>query len=60
VPDRTGNGTGELIVLLSTITDPHDASAAELADSYHQRWVATRGHTLRVNSQIGGPTLSVV
>src|ERR1035437_7600492 len=38
VPDRTGNGTGELIVLLSTITDPHDASAAELADSYHQRW----------------------
>jgi len=38
VPDRTGNGTGELIVLLSTITDPHDASAVELADSYHQRW----------------------
>ena len=38
VPDRTGNGTGELIVLLSTITDPADASAAELADSYHQRW----------------------
>jgi hypothetical protein len=38
VPDRTGNGIGELIVLLSTITDPHDASAVELADSYHQRW----------------------
>ena len=60
VPDRTGSGTGELIVLLSTITDPYDAWADELADSYHQRWVATRGHTLRVNSQIGGPTLSVV
>jgi len=38
VPDRTGAGTGELIVLLSTITDPYDASAGELADSYHQRW----------------------
>jgi hypothetical protein len=38
VPDRTDNGTGELIVLLTTITDPGDASADELADSYHQRW----------------------
>jgi hypothetical protein len=38
VPDRDGNGTGELIVLLSTITDPDDAHADELADTYHQRW----------------------
>ena len=38
VPDRDGNGTGELIVLLSTITDPHDAHADELAAAYHQRW----------------------
>jgi hypothetical protein len=38
VPDRAGNGTGELIVLLSTITDPADASADELASIYHQRW----------------------
>ena len=38
VPDRDGNGTGELIVLLSTITDPADASADELAATYHQRW----------------------
>jgi hypothetical protein len=36
VPDRTGNGSGELIVLLSTITDPHDARADELAAAYHQ------------------------
>jgi hypothetical protein len=36
VPDREGNGTGELIVLLTTITDPHDAKADELADTYHQ------------------------
>ena len=38
VPDRTGNGTGELIALLSTITDPADARADELAAAYHQRW----------------------
>ncbi|HEX6358265.1 hypothetical protein [Actinophytocola sp.] len=38
VPDRVGNGTGELIVLLSTITDPVDAHADELAAAYHERW----------------------
>jgi Insertion element 4 transposase N-terminal len=38
VPDRIGNGSGELIVLLSTITDPGDARADELAAAYHQRW----------------------
>lgn len=43
VPDRVGNGTGELIVLLSTILDPADAHADELAAAYHQRWGATRG-----------------
>jgi hypothetical protein len=41
VPDRAGNGTGELITLLSTILQPggHDgARADELAAAYHQRW----------------------
>jgi hypothetical protein len=38
VPDRVGNGTGELIVLLSTITDPADARADELATAYNERW----------------------
>ena len=38
VPDRVGNGTGELIALLSTITDPADARADELAAAYHERW----------------------
>ncbi|MFC8850034.1 MULTISPECIES: IS4 family transposase [unclassified Micromonospora] len=38
VPDRDGNGTGELIVLLTTITDPADVRADELADTYHLRW----------------------
>jgi hypothetical protein len=41
VPDRDGNGTGELIVLLSSILDPDGpdgARADELAAAYHQRW----------------------
>jgi Insertion element 4 transposase N-terminal len=38
VPDRSGNGTGEVIVLLSTITEVTDAGADELAAVYHQRW----------------------
>jgi len=38
VPDRTGNGTGELIVLLTNVLDPGDARADELAAAYHQRW----------------------
>lgn len=38
VPDRVGNGSGELIVLLSTILDPADATAEELAAAYHERW----------------------
>ncbi len=41
VPDRAGNGTGELIVLLSSVLDPADAGADELAVAYHQRWGAT-------------------
>lgn len=38
VPDRVGNGSGELIVLLSTILDPGKAGAQELAGAYHERW----------------------
>jgi hypothetical protein len=38
VPDRAGNGTGELIVLLSTIVKPADARCDELAAAYHDRW----------------------
>jgi hypothetical protein len=41
VPDRDGGGTGELIVLLTTITDPAAARADELASAYHERWGAT-------------------
>src|SRR5690242_4987896 len=41
VPDRVGNGTGELIVLLTTILHPDGrdgARADELAAAYHARW----------------------
>lgn len=38
VPDRAGNGDDELTVLLTTITDPADARADDLAAIYHQRW----------------------
>jgi len=42
VPDRDGNGTGELIVLLTNILDPDPANggarADELAAAYPQRW----------------------
>jgi hypothetical protein len=36
ITDRDGDG--ELIALVTTITDPRQASAAELARAYHQRW----------------------
>ena len=54
VPGRTGNGAGELIVLLSTITDPYDASAAELADSYHQRWEQETAND-QIKTHLRGP-----
>jgi hypothetical protein len=38
VPDRDGNGTGELIALITTIIDPGQARADELAAAYHDRW----------------------
>lgn len=36
VPDR--NPDGELIVVITTVTDPHELPAPELAAAYHQRW----------------------
>jgi hypothetical protein len=54
VPDREGNGTGELIVLLTTILDPADARADELADGYHQRWEQETGHD-QLKTHLRGP-----
>jgi Insertion element 4 transposase N-terminal/Transposase DDE domain len=38
VPDREGNGENELIRLITTILDPYDTPAVELAAAYHERW----------------------
>jgi hypothetical protein len=38
IADRDGNGTGELICLITTILDHTDTTAIELATAYHERW----------------------
>jgi hypothetical protein len=44
IPDRGGDGSGELIALITTITDPAFASAQELAEAYCQRWEEETGN----------------
>ncbi|MFV2110685.1 hypothetical protein ACFHWU_29570, partial [Micromonospora sp. LOL_015] len=44
VPDRVGNGTGEVVTLITSIVDPHDARADELAAAYHERWEEETGN----------------
>ena len=39
VPDRDGDGKGEVIALVTTITGMAAAPAPLLAEAYHQRWV---------------------
>jgi len=38
VTDREGNGTAELICLITSILDPTEVTATELAEAYHDRW----------------------
>lgn len=54
VPDRDGNGSGELIVLLTTIIDPGDARADELAAAYNQRWEEETGND-QLKTHLRGP-----
>ncbi len=54
VPDRVGNGTGELIVVLTTITNPAHARADELAAAYHQRWEQETGND-QLKTHLRGP-----
>jgi hypothetical protein len=54
VPDRAGNGSGELIVLLTTVTDPAQARADELADVYSQRWEEETGND-QLKTHLRGP-----
>jgi len=54
VPDRDGNGTGELVVLLTTVTDPGHARADELAAGYHERWEQETGND-QLKTHLRGP-----
>ena len=44
IPDRDSDGSGELIALITTVTDPAVASAQELAQAYCQRWEEETGN----------------
>lgn len=37
IPDREGNGTREVICVMTSILDPAEATAEELAAAYHER-----------------------
>ena len=52
VPDR--DGEGEVIALVTTITDLRLASAAELAQAYHQRWEHETGNA-QLKTFLRGP-----
>lgn len=54
VPDREGSGQGERITVITTITDPADAPAAELAKAYHQRWEHETGNK-QIKTFLRGP-----
>jgi hypothetical protein len=52
IPDRDGDG--ELIALITTITDPALASAQELAQAYCQRWEEETGNN-QLKTHLRGP-----
>ena len=54
VPDRDGDGKGELIALITTITDPAQATAQVLAQAYHQRWEHETGNN-QLKTHLRGP-----
>jgi hypothetical protein len=54
VPGREGDGTGELIALITTITDPEQAPAAALAHAYHERWEHETGNR-QLKTYLRGP-----
>jgi hypothetical protein len=54
IGDRDGDGSGELIALITTITDPALASAQELAQAYCQRWEEETGND-QLKTHLRGP-----
>ncbi|WP_433060598.1 IS4 family transposase [Dactylosporangium sp. CS-033363] len=54
IPDRAGDGHHELIALTTTILNPADARADELAAAYHQRWEQETSHD-QLKTHLRGP-----
>jgi hypothetical protein len=54
VPDRDGDGKGEVIALVTTITEMTAAAAPLLADAYHQRWEHETGNK-QLKTYLRGP-----
>jgi hypothetical protein len=54
VPDRDGDGQDELIALVTTITGYRQATAAVLAQAYHERWEHEGGNA-QLKTYLRGP-----
>ena len=54
VPDRDGDGTDEIIALVTTILDFRDAPARVLAAAYHDRWEHETGNA-QLKTCLRGP-----
>jgi hypothetical protein len=54
VPDRDGDGTGELICLITTIVEHGAVPAMALAAAYHQRWEHETGND-QIKTHLRGP-----
>ncbi len=54
VPDRDGDGKGEVIALVTTITRMTAAPAPLLAEAYHQRWEHETGNA-QLKTSLRGP-----
>ena len=54
VPDRDGDGKGEVIALVTTITEVTAAPAPLLAEAYHQRWEHETGNA-QLKTCLRGP-----
>ena len=54
VPERDQDSKDELIALITTITDCHQATAAVLAQAYHERWEHEGGNQ-QLKTYLRGP-----
>jgi hypothetical protein len=54
IPDRGTQADRELVCLLTTILDPHDAPAPLLAQGYHDRWEHETGND-QLKTHLRGP-----